>query len=328
MNYRLFHGSRVKGLTALRASTNRSMPVIYFSDEPNVAATYAHGGKVYSATVTMNRPMVVDAKGRDWENAGGRNVSTDALAGRAYAQGHDGIIIKNVVDEVDEEGYPVPDAPPNNIYAVFDAAQVKLTRRNPAVTGRGTGRGGTADAGDSKSPGHRGRVGSSPTAPTIRYRRNSAVEGLTRIVQSFEGESLHGRAGREFSRLLQDEGYEVVGAGGARIVIGLGPALVAKIDMDADSVANNSEADFYRWNRARTGALNPVLSAHASGRIIVMPRAEVVFDKGVPARYRKELRAARDEVAALPDAEERVDHQYDFNWGLVNGAVQLLDYNA
>ena len=173
MNYRLFHGSTVKGLTSLRPSSSRSFPVIYFSDEPNVAATYAHGGKVYPATVTMNRPMVVDAKGRDWENAGGRNVSTDALAARAYAQGHDGIIIHNVVDEVDEEGYPVPDAPPNNIYAVFDAAQVKLTRRNPAVTGRGTGRGGTADAGDSKSPGHRGRVGSSPTAPTIR--RNSVA---------------------------------------------------------------------------------------------------------------------------------------------------------
>lgn len=37
----------------------------------------------------------------------------------------------------------------------------------------GTGRGGTADAGDSKSPGHRGRVGSSPTAPTIR--RNAPI---------------------------------------------------------------------------------------------------------------------------------------------------------
>jgi hypothetical protein len=134
VNYRLFHGSPVKGLTSLRPSSNRSFPVIYFSDEPNVAATYTRGrGKVYPATVTMNRPLVMDAEGRDWENAGGRNVSTDTLAARAYATGHDGIILKNVVDEVDEEGYPVPDAPPNNIYAVFDAAQVKLTRRNPLV---------------------------------------------------------------------------------------------------------------------------------------------------------------------------------------------------
>ena len=58
MNYRLFHGSPVKGLTSLRPSSSRSFPVIYFSDEPSVAATYTKGrGKVYPVTVTMNRPL-------------------------------------------------------------------------------------------------------------------------------------------------------------------------------------------------------------------------------------------------------------------------------
>ena len=135
MKYRVFHGSTVKGLTALRPSTNRPFPVIFFSDEPTVAASYLRGrpGKVYAATITLERPLVVDAQGRWWEDAGGEGVSTDALAYRAHQRGHDGVIIKNVIDEVDEEGYPDTNAPPNTIYAVFDAAQVKLTRRNPLV---------------------------------------------------------------------------------------------------------------------------------------------------------------------------------------------------
>ena len=130
LRLRVFHGSPIKGLKSLRPSDRRSFPVIFFSDEPTVAASYLRGrpGKVYAATITLQRPLEVDAQGRDWENAGGRNVSTDDLARMAYEHGHDGIIIHNVIDEVDEDGYPDMMAPPNNIYAVFSAEQVKLGR--------------------------------------------------------------------------------------------------------------------------------------------------------------------------------------------------------
>lgn len=172
-------------------------------------------------------------------------------------------------------------------------------------------------------------VGSRAKANPRRRRRNAtSLEGLLRIVDTFQGEPLYGRAEREFSDLLTSEGYEVVGSGGARIVVALGPDLVAKIDMDPDAVANNSEQDFYRWNKDNTDLLSPVLSAHLDGRVLVMPRAERVFNKGVPKKYRREVDAAREEISALPYAYDRVDHEHDFNYGLVNGVVQLLDYNT
>lgn len=154
------------------------------------------------------------------------------------------------------------------------------------------------------------------------------LNDLLRLVSAFDGEHLYGRAEREFSNLLRDEGFEVVGSGGARLVVGLGDDRVAKIDMDADAVANNSERDFYRWNKDNTDLLNTVLSSHLDGRVLVMPRAEKVFDKGVPKKYRRAVDAAKAEIADLPDAYDRVDHEHDFNWGLVNGVVQLLDYNT
>lgn len=154
------------------------------------------------------------------------------------------------------------------------------------------------------------------------------LDDLLRAVSAYEGEALYGRAEREFSNLMLSEGFEFVGSGGARLVFGLGPSLVAKVDMDPDSVANNSERDFYRWNKDNTYLLNPVLSSHLDGRVLVMPRAERVFDKGVPKKYRRAVNAAKADISDLPYAYDRVDHEYDFNYGLVNGVVQLLDYNT
>jgi hypothetical protein len=98
--------------------------------------------------------------------------------------------------------------------------------------------------------------------------------------------------------------------------------------MDPDAAANRSESDFYKWNKDNTGLLNTVLSSHLDGRVLVMPRAEKVFDTGVPKAYRRAMLAARKEISDLPYAYGRVDHEHDFNWGLVNGVLQLIDYNT
>lgn len=155
------------------------------------------------------------------------------------------------------------------------------------------------------------------------------LSGLLRVVSAYDGEHLyHIRNVDALTNLLRAEGIELVGSGGARLVFGLGKDLVAKVDMDADAVANNSERDFYRWNKDNTDLLNPVLSSHLDGRVLVMPRAERVFNGSVPKKYRREVTAAKAEIADLPYAYDRVDHEHDFNYGLVNGVVQLLDYNT
>ena len=157
---------------------------------------------------------------------------------------------------------------------------------------------------------------------------DARLQFFLRIVSDYDGRELYGETGQEMERRLKVEGFDLIGSGGARLVFGLGPSLVAKVDMDPDSVANNSERDFYRWNKDNTVLLNSVLSSHLDGRVLVMPRAEKVFDAGVPKKYRRAMDAAREVVSELPYAYDRVDHAYDFNWGLVNGVLQLIDYNT
>jgi hypothetical protein len=157
---------------------------------------------------------------------------------------------------------------------------------------------------------------------------DARLQRFLRIVSDYEGRELYGETELEMERRLQAEGFEMVGSGGARLVFRVGPDQIAKVDMDPGAVANDSESDFYRWNKDNTGLLNPILSSHLDGRVLVMPRAERVFSTSVPKRYARMLRTAKAEVADLPFGEDRVDHEHDFNWGLVNGVLQLIDYNT
>jgi hypothetical protein len=90
----------------------------WYSSSPEVALTY--GRKQYKAELKFNDPMIVDARGDDWDHfnvpadedergahtieyADGtravvRDTSTDKLSIRAKKDGHDGLIIRNVVD--------------------------------------------------------------------------------------------------------------------------------------------------------------------------------------------------------------------------------------
>lgn len=158
---------------------------------------------------------------------------------------------------------------------------------------------------------------------------DKALATLCAIVERFSGIDLSDRAEeRRLEQQLSKASFPMIGSGGARLVFGLDHDRVAKVDMSPSGVANNSEADFYRWNKDNTDLLNPVESYHLDGRIIVMPRASKTLEDGPPRGFKRKLDQAKEEIRSLPYAYDRVDQDYDFNWGIVKGQLRLIDYNT
>ena len=99
----------------------------FFSSDPLVAQAY--GTFVHECYLTMNKPLIVDAKGsgyssiptpkklKGWVAEGMDTVDTDILAKYAYENGYDGAIIKNVY-ELHHESLA-------DDYIVFKPTQVK-----------------------------------------------------------------------------------------------------------------------------------------------------------------------------------------------------------
>jgi len=163
--------------------------------------------------------------------------------------------------------------------------------------------------------GRRDPQGSASASP-----HEAELERLLEFVSDYEGVDLYSPGGNSvfFDRLTR-EGFEVVGAGGSRIVVGLGLHLVAKIDYDADGSANQAEADLWRsFKQSLDGHVVPVVGTRLDGRVLLMERATPLLET---ARDRRDLKRARQELPMkLEEAE------FDFNWGRHNGVVKLLDY--
>jgi GNAT superfamily N-acetyltransferase/8-oxo-dGTP pyrophosphatase MutT (NUDIX family) len=99
----------------------------FFSSDPLVAQAY--GSFVHECYLTMNKPLIVDAKGsgyfhiptpkamRGWVAEGMDKVDTDLICKFAYKKGYDGVIIKNVI-ELHHESLA-------DDYVVFKPNQVK-----------------------------------------------------------------------------------------------------------------------------------------------------------------------------------------------------------
>ena len=92
--------------------------VVFFSADAKTAESF--GGKPREFNVDMKNPLVLDAKGKTWQDeidGKYRNEWVD----EAKSNGNDGIIINNVVDV----GGTTSHAEPDTIYAVFDGKQIK-----------------------------------------------------------------------------------------------------------------------------------------------------------------------------------------------------------
>ena len=125
---------------AYRGATNAGniarddAPFLWASSSPDVAATYARphfnnndiAGAVAPLDVDFNNPMTVDAKGGSWVGLdyGGQKYTADDLAILARDQGHDGLVIRNVLDA--KNWWPGDDRlPPADNYVALQRGTVK-----------------------------------------------------------------------------------------------------------------------------------------------------------------------------------------------------------
>lgn len=92
---------------------------IFFTDNPEKASEYATagnptGGNVIPAHLRIVNPLTVDAGGKHYTEVMRQSIN------RAKADGHDGVIVKNVADNVRTD-----DMTPSTVYVAFNGEQVK-----------------------------------------------------------------------------------------------------------------------------------------------------------------------------------------------------------
>lgn len=115
----LYHGSTRGGIT--QSTTQNS----FFSASKEVARTYSvddyFGRKgeapvVQAVYLKIANPLEVDASGDEWMRVefDGARYTTDELARKAKRMGHDGLIVRNVIDNVADE-----ELPPTDIYVTL-----------------------------------------------------------------------------------------------------------------------------------------------------------------------------------------------------------------
>lgn len=120
----------------------QTSPTFWFSNKPNIASGYAMDatkkgeslGAVYPAKLSLQNPLVIDAKNNNWNNitinndvlklkgleAGKQKASTDYIAYIARQNGYDGLIIKNAKDNPTGVSGEISD-----VYTAFNPEQIK-----------------------------------------------------------------------------------------------------------------------------------------------------------------------------------------------------------
>jgi ADP-Ribosyltransferase in polyvalent proteins len=101
----------------------------WFTDSPRMARTYADDKRAFDyqnaepasvpAYLSLKNPKVIDMQGAHWHG------SRDAVAS-AKASGHDGVIIRNVVDDHETNAK----SKPGNVYVAFKSEQIKHATDN------------------------------------------------------------------------------------------------------------------------------------------------------------------------------------------------------
>lgn len=103
---------------------------IFFTNDMKTASTYAKKPSgdyqnaepgIISAHLKMTNPYVHDHGGKDWPG-------TEKVIADAKAKGHDGVIIRNVVDTYTTNR--VKSVRPSNVFVVFNPDQIKHATKN------------------------------------------------------------------------------------------------------------------------------------------------------------------------------------------------------
>jgi len=119
----LFHGTN-KNFDSFATGVGDA---IFFSDSPDTANSYATSPE-YSSTpnirpayLNTKNPLEIDANGSDWHSIDfmGEVMDADSIAVYAKSKGYDGLVRKNVVDDMNAKGRYG-----NTTYAVFSPDQI------------------------------------------------------------------------------------------------------------------------------------------------------------------------------------------------------------
>ena len=116
----VYHGSSTK----LKKFDKRGT---FFTDDYMNADGYANGGdNVYEGYINFKNPLVIDAKGRMWNDLETPyGASTQEVVGNVDSKKFDGVIFKNIKDSwMDDADFQDP----STVYYAFDPTKTFLNR--------------------------------------------------------------------------------------------------------------------------------------------------------------------------------------------------------
>lgn len=121
------------GLPGFQPGIWRKPTSFYASDSPRVARTYADDTRAWDYQkaepmviplyLRIVNPMVIDARGVEWAN-------TEGYVARAHQAGHDGLIIRNSLDDYHNTKH----SKPSTVYVWFEPNQAKSAATATAVS--------------------------------------------------------------------------------------------------------------------------------------------------------------------------------------------------
>lgn len=125
----VYHGTNADvSIFERRSSTTKAY---YFAADPVTASEYTgggEGGNVMPVHLSIRNPLEVDAKGAAFASimVDGERTNERALVRKAQGAGHDGLILRNVLDGAGPRGETVP----TDVFVAFRPEQIKSSIGN------------------------------------------------------------------------------------------------------------------------------------------------------------------------------------------------------
>ena len=117
-----------------RFGAQQGVGAFWFAESRRTASTYADDRRAFDyqnaeariipAFLSLQNPLIIDAKGQKWGDAQRRGATTTVID-EAIANGHDGVIIRNVRDD-----YVNLESAATTTFTVFDSRQIKSADAN------------------------------------------------------------------------------------------------------------------------------------------------------------------------------------------------------
>lgn len=270
----LYHGAKSGDITAFNTTGGKgktSGTGLFLSADPTVANTYTprrEGGTIYPVYVSLKNPLIVDFAGKNWNQgdneavielddgtqdtlldyfgaAYDETVSTDDVARLARERGHDGVIIRNVIDN---GAYDVPQRDgPTDLYVAFEPTQVKSINNQGAFSSTNPDTLNQSDVDQTETPGFKAWSNGNELVRMDESHEYKADEPV--VV-----EAVHGTTG-DFDTFMREKANIESDLGGGfyftnnvadvgENYAGLGPDLTQKVERLAEQIASETDREY------------------------------------------------------------------------------------